>query len=62
MQAHFARISMPNFYKLDKLTYSRGDISELGTKLGKRLDELEHMVDFERRRCNTIIQEKAQES
>ena len=53
---------MPNFYKLDKLTYSRGDISELGTKLGKRLDELEHMVDFERRRCNTIIQEKAQES
>ena len=44
---------MPNFYKLDKITYSRGDVSEIGNKLGKKLDELEHMIDYERRKNNT---------
>lgn len=50
---------MPNFYKLDKMTYSRGDVSEIGNKLGKKLDELEHMIDYERRKNNTTNKEKA---
>lgn len=41
---------MGNFYKLDKMTYSRGDISEVGNKMGKKLDELEAMVEYERRK------------
>lgn len=51
---------MPNFYKLDKMTYSRGDVSEIGNKLGKKLDELEHIIDYERRKNGTINREKAQ--
>ena len=50
MHAQFSRINMPNFYKLDKITYSRGDVSEIGNKMGKKLDELEHMIDYERRK------------
>ena len=50
MHAQFSRINMPNFYKLDKITYSRADVSEIGNKMGKKIDELEHMVDFERRK------------
>lgn len=50
MHAQFARINMPNFYKLEKVTYSRGDVSEIGNKLGKKMDELEHMIDYERRK------------
>ena len=49
---------MPNFYKLDKITYSRGDVSEIGNKMGKKLDELEHMVDYERRKNFAANKEK----
>ena len=33
-----------NFYELTKRTYTRGDISEIGNKLGKKLDELEKRI------------------
>ena len=29
---------MNNFYKVDKRTYTRGDITEIGNKIGKKLD------------------------
>lgn len=33
---------MPNnFYKVEKRTYTRGDISEIGNKIGKKLDEMD---------------------
>ena len=60
MHAQFTRIAMPNFYKLDKMTYSRGDVSEIGNKLGKKLDELEYIIDYERRKNQTSAKEKAQ--
>ena len=42
MQAQFCRINMPNnFYKVEKRTYTRGDISEIGNKIGKKLDEMD---------------------
>ena len=59
MQSTFSRISMSNFYKLDKITYSRGDISEIGHKMGKKLDELEHMIDYERRKNIQSQKEKS---
>lgn len=51
---------MPNFYKVDKITYSRSDIADIGVRLGKRLDDLEHMVDFERRKNDFTTKEKIQ--
>ena len=60
MHAQFSRINMPNFYKLDKMTYSRGDVSEIGNKIGKKLDELEYMIEYERRKNSTTNKEKAQ--
>ena len=50
MHAQFSRINLPNFYKLDKMTYSRADVAELGSRLGKKLDEMENIVDYERRK------------
>ena len=60
MQILFSRIQMPNFYKVDKMTYSRSDIADIGLRLGKRLDDLEHMVDFERRKNDFTTKEKIQ--
>jgi len=51
---------MPNFYKVDKMTYSRSDIADIGLRLGKRLDDLEHMIDFERRKNDFTTKEKIQ--
>ena len=39
MLSTFSRIGMPNFYKLDKQTYLRGDIADIGQKVAKKLDE-----------------------
>lgn len=50
MLAIFQRINLPNFYKLDKMTYTRNDISDLGKQVGRKLDEFEHLVDYERRK------------
>lgn len=50
MLAAFHRINLPNFYKLDKTMYTRGDISEIGSKIGKKLDDLEACIDYERRK------------
>ncbi len=50
MLALYSRINLPNFYKLDKITYSRNDISDIGKQVGRKLDELEHLVDYERRK------------
>jgi len=58
MQGLFSRIHLPNFYKVDKITYSRGDITDIGVRMGKRLDDLEHMVDFERRKNEVTNREK----
>ena len=33
-----------NFYELTKRTYTRGDMSEIGNKLGKKLDEFEDKI------------------
>ena len=41
---------MPNFYKLDKTNYSRGDIADIGQKITKKMDDLEAMLDYERRK------------
>jgi len=59
MHAQFSRIGMPNFYKLDKMTYSRNDISDLANKMSKKMDDLEHMLDYERRKNQTTQREKA---
>lgn len=50
MLAIFARINMPNFYKIDKTSYSRGDIADIGQKIARKIDELEAMLDYERRK------------
>ncbi len=50
MLASFARIGMPTFYKLDKITYSRNDISEVANKVIKKFDEFEAVIDYERRK------------
>lgn len=60
MIALFNRLNMPNFYKVDKITYSRGDISDLANRLVKRLDENEHLVDYERRKNEVTNREKLQ--
>ena len=49
---------MPQFYKLDKVTYTRADISEIGHKLGRKLDDLEHLIDYERRKNLATQREK----
>ena len=58
MLAQFSRINLPNFYKLDKITYSRNDISDIGKAVGRKLDELEHLVDYERRKNFATQKEK----
>ena len=50
MMSAFSRIGMPNFYKLDKTNYSRGDIADIGQKITKKMDDLEAMLDYERRK------------
>ena len=35
-----------NFYELTKRTYTRGDMSEIGNKLGKKLDEFEDKITY----------------
>ena len=49
---------MPQFYKLEKVTYTRADISEIGHKLGRKLDDLEHLVEYERRKNLATQREK----
>ena len=49
---------MPHFYKVDKMSYSRADISEVAQKLNKKLDELEHYIDYERRKNDAASREK----
>lgn len=55
MLAAFHRINLPNFYKLDKTMYTRGDISEIGNKLGKKLDDLEACIDYERKKNQAAV-------
>lgn len=58
MIALFNRLNMPNFYKVDKITYSRGDISDLANRLTKKLDENDHLIDYERRKNDVTNREK----
>ena len=58
MIACFNRIGMPSFYKIDKVTYSRGDISDLAARLTKKLDEFDNLVDYERRKNEHTNREK----
>jgi len=37
----FSMIGLQNFYKLDKLQYTRADVAEIGVKLSKKLDVYE---------------------
>lgn len=54
----FNRVGMPNFYKVDKITYSRGDISDLANRLTKKLDDMDHLIDYERRKNDVTNREK----
>ena len=60
MLSTFARIGMPNFYKLDKQTYLRGDIVDIGQKVGKKLEECDALIDYERRKNQAIAREKVE--
>jgi hypothetical protein len=44
----YTQIGLPNFYKLDKLNYSRSEIADLGVKLSKKLQMYEQFLDYER--------------
>jgi len=58
MMAAFAKVELPNFYKLDKTSYSRADISDIGHKIAKKIDDLEAIADYERRKNNVTTREK----
>lgn len=57
MMSAFSRIGLPNFYKIDKMTYSRGDIADIGQKIGRKMDEVEAMLDYERRKNQVSTRE-----
>ena len=58
-QKVFSRLGMPNAYKLDKTSYSRADVADIGIKVGKKLQDFEHMLEYERRKNEEIRAENA---
>mmetsp|Transcript_6771 Transcript_6771/g.8066 ORF Transcript_6771/g.8066 Transcript_6771/m.8066 type:complete len:94 (-) Transcript_6771:1434-1715(-) len=60
MLATFTKIGMPNFYKLDKQTYLRSDIADIGQKVWKKLEECDAMLDYERRKNQVTTREKVE--
>ena len=55
----FSKIGLNGIYKVEKSTYSRNDISEIGLKLGKKVEQMEYVVDYERRKCEVKNRELA---
>ena len=56
----FTRLGMPNFYKLDKQTYLRSDIADIGQKVAKKLEECDALIDYERRKNQITTREKVE--
>ena len=54
----FQKVGLPNFYKLDKLHYSRAEVADMGIKLSKKLDETENLLEYERRRNDEMRNQK----
>ena len=54
----FQRIGYPNLYKLDKLSYSRAEVADIGIKLSRKLDETEHLLEYERKRNDEMRNQK----
>ena len=56
----FTQIGLPNFYKLDKLSYSRSEIADLGVKLCKKMQMYEQFLDYERVKNASIDKERTE--
>ena len=50
----FQKIGYPNLYKLEKLNYSRAEVADIGIKMGKKLEETESLLDYERRKSDEM--------
>ena len=56
--AFFQKIGYPNLYKLDKLSYSRAEVADIGIKLSKKLEETENLLEYERKRNDEMRNQK----
>ena len=54
----FQKIGYPGLYKLDKLNYSRAEVADIGIKLGKKMEETENLLDYERKKSDELRNQK----
>ena len=51
-QRVFLRLGLPKVYSLDKVQYTRGDVADIALRVGKKLEEFENLLDYERRKAD----------
>lgn len=55
----YTQLGIPHFYKLDKHTYNRGEVADLGVKILKKMQMYEQLLTYERIKNENCEKEKA---